>query len=290
MVKSRFMFKLRLGGVPEHFNYPIHLAIKGGMFERSGIDLQWHTYEGGTGEMTAALREDSCDVCILLTEGIITEILKGNPSKIISGYVRSPLIWGVHTGINNPVIYDHVFDQQIAISRIGSGSHLMPTVDALMKGKTIKQDQFVIINNIDGAIKSLNSGETDIFYWEKYTTKPYVEKGLLKSIGEFISPWPCFMIAATDKIIHEAPGVLDALLKVIHAACEQFMKNPEAPAIIAENFNLSLKDATYWFHMTEWATHSWVSNKVLMNVLFTLKEANIISQENAEKEIIWKRS
>lgn len=283
------MFKLRLGGVPEHFNHPIHMAIHGGMFERSGIDLQWQTYEGGTGEMNAALRDNECDVCILLTEGIITNILQGNPSRIISGYVRSPLIWGVHTGKNSEITYDQAFKHRIAISRMGSGSHLMPIVDALIKGKPLREDQFNIVKNIDGAIASLNGGNSDIFYWEKYTTKPYVEKGLLRRVGEFISPWPCFMIAATEKIIQQAPDVLDKMLRVIHAACEQFMNNADAPSIIARDFNLSLNDATYWFHMTEWATHSWVSNKVLVNVLFTLKEAGIIPSEMTAGEIIWKR-
>lgn len=279
-----------MGGVPEHFNHPIHIALSEDKFRKAGIDLSWHTFPGGTGDMTRALRDQSCDICIVLTEGIIADIAHGSPSKIISGYVTSPLIWGVHTAPDRTIHYDEVFSRQIAISRIGSGSHLMPTVDALLKGKTFSSEQFVVINNIDGAIRSLNKGESDIFYWEKYTTRPYVEKGLLKSIGEFISPWPCFMLAATDRIIREEPAALDRLLHVIHASCEQFMKNPESPAIISRNFDLSIKDATYWFHSTEWATNSWVNDKTLMNVMFTLKEAGIVSASPAKQSLVWKRS
>ena len=39
------MTTIRLGGVPEHFNLPIHLAIEKGKFEEKGINLEWTTYD-----------------------------------------------------------------------------------------------------------------------------------------------------------------------------------------------------------------------------------------------------
>lgn len=35
------MVQIRIGGVPEHFNLPWHLAIEDGAFKEAGIDLQW---------------------------------------------------------------------------------------------------------------------------------------------------------------------------------------------------------------------------------------------------------
>ena len=58
---------LRVGGVPEHFNLPIHLAIERGDFNSRGIKVEWVDFPGGTGAMTKALREGTIDVCILLT-------------------------------------------------------------------------------------------------------------------------------------------------------------------------------------------------------------------------------
>lgn len=282
--------KIRIGGVPEHFNLPIHLAMEDGKFSDAGIDLSWINYLGGTGEMSQALRNDECDICIVLTEGIIRDIIQGNPSKIISSYVKSPLIWGVHTGIDNSLdSYDKVFDQKIAISRVGSGSHLMPTVDALMKGEKLNEAQFVTVKNIDGAIESLNSGQTDAFYWEKYTTKPYVAKGYLRRIGEFISPWPCFMIAATNKLIEAQPVAIDKILKIIHQSCDEFMQNPNAAQLVSTKYGIGIKDANYWFHATEWATDSWVSNKMLKSVFFTLKEAGVIEGNTKGDNLVWKR-
>lgn len=87
---------LKIGGVPEHFNLPWHQAISQGDFEKQGIRVEWKEYPGGTGEMTRDLRNGSLDLAVLLTEGIVADIVKGNPSKIISLYVESPLIWGIH--------------------------------------------------------------------------------------------------------------------------------------------------------------------------------------------------
>ena len=126
---------IRIGGVPEHFNLPIHLAQENGEFKSRGVNIEWTTFKGGTGQMTRALREGEVDACILLTEGIITDIIRGNPSKIISLYVTTPLIWGIHTGAANPLRhYPGIFDKKYAISRFGSGSHLMAIVDANSKG------------------------------------------------------------------------------------------------------------------------------------------------------------
>ena len=164
---------IRIGGVPEHFNLPWHLAMEEGLFAAKDIAVEWVTFKGGTGQMTKALRNNEVDICVLLTEGIIKDIINGNPSKIISQYINTPLIWGVHTGTDNPLqSYKQVYDKRFAISRFGSGSHLMPIVDANSKGFQLEEDQFIIIKNLEGALKSLSSNQSDVFYWEKFTTKP----------------------------------------------------------------------------------------------------------------------
>lgn len=282
--------KIKIGGVPEHFNLPIQLAIEKGLFQSNDIDVEWIDFPGGTGYMTQALRENECDLCILLTEGIVTDILKGNPSKIVSGYVKTSLTWGVHTQIDNP-IKDHnqIFDKQFAISRLGSGSHLMPIVDALLRDRSIDNSQFVPTKNITGAIESLGKLETEVFYWEKFTTKPYLKKGKMKMISEFISPWPCFVIAATNKIINTNPELLSSVLKIIQKSSADFMKSKDALQLVKERFNIETKDAERWYHSTEWATDGWVSNKMLEGVLYTLKEAKIVDKESNLSNVIWKR-
>lgn len=283
--------KIRVGGVPEHFNMPIHLAIENGEFTKRGLEVVWTDYKGGTGQMTEALRKDEVDVCLLLTEGIIADIIKGNPSKIVSEYVITPLTWGVHTGANNPLEYHNdIYNKKYAISRYGSGSHLMAIVDANLEGKKLTDDQFHVIKNLDGALASLANLETDVFYWEKYTTKPWVDKGQLKRIGEFITPWPCFVIAASDKLIQAQPDNLVRLLRVIHDSCDSFMRDQQSIQITSERMEQKLEDVERWFHSTEWALHGWVSNKMLTSVVYYLQAAEIIAADTSIPELVWLRN
>lgn len=281
---------IRIGGVPEHFNLPIHLAKENGTFSRSGINLEWTDFPGGTGQMTKALREDQIDLCILLTEGIISDIIKGNPSKIISEYVITPLTWGIHTGVNNSLQpHDNIFHKQHAISRLGSGSHLIAIVNANSKGQKISPDQFTIINNLDGALASLNNLETDVFYWEKYTTKPYVDSRQIRRIDEYLTPWPCFVIAATDKILNKHPKVVDEVLDIIQASCHQFMKDDSIIPTVSTRYEQRIEDIERWYHSTEWAPDSWVSDKMIKSVIFHLQAADIISEDQEIPELIWKK-
>ncbi len=281
---------IRIGGVPEHFNLPIHLINENGTLAEHDISIEWTDFAGGTGQMTKALREDEVDICILLTEGIAKDIIKGNPSKIISEYVITPLTWGIHTGIDNSLQKkDFIFDKKHAISRFGSGSHLISIVNANSKNQHMSADKFTVINDINGAIESLNALETDVFYWEKYTTKPYVDAGLLRRIDEYLTPWPCFVIAASDKILEKYPKQVDLLLDLIQESCQTFMHDNAMIPLVAERYNQQLKDVERWYHSTEWATNSWVSDKMLKSVIYHLKSAEIIAQDEVIPELIWKK-
>jgi len=282
--------KIRLGGVPEHFNLPIHLAKEKGEFEKRNVDLDWTTFYGGTGEMTKALRNNEVDACILLTEGIIKDIIHGNEAQIVSIYVNTPLIWGVHTGVNNALNnYSDVYDKRYAISRFGSGSHLMSIVDATSQNRSIDKEQFTVIKNLDGALESLSNLESDVFYWEKYTTKPYVDKGILKRIGEYVTPWPCFVVAVRSETLEKEPDAVIRMLRVIHDECDQFMWNDDAIKMVSERYEQKMEDVERWYHATEWAIHGWVSDKMLKSVVYNLKTAGIIDAEQEIPNLVWKR-
>ena len=281
---------IRIGGVPEHFNLPIHLSIESGAFQKHGINVQWTDYPGGSGDMTAALRNNEMDLCVLLTEGIVADMIKGNPSKIISEYVVTPLTWGIHTGMSNQLNNaNNIFDKQHAISRFGSGSHLMAMVNANTRGQALSEEQFTVVSNLDGALNSLDQLESDVFYWEKFTTKPFVDAGKLRRIGEYVSPWPCFVIAATNSILEKYPQEIEALLDVINESCRNFMVDNMVIPMIAERYQQRIEDIERWYHNTEWAANSWVSDKMLKSVVFHLKAANIIDKDEPIPEFIWKK-
>ena len=83
------MLNLKVGGVPEHFNYPWYLTLKNKEYTNEGINLRWQDFPGGTGEMCKALRSGDVDIAIVLTEGIIKDIINGNPSKITQVFVKA---------------------------------------------------------------------------------------------------------------------------------------------------------------------------------------------------------
>ena len=281
--------KIRIGGVPEHFNLPIHLAIEQKYFEQADIELEWITYKGGTGQMTKALRDGEVDICIVLTEGIIADIINGNPSKIISEYVTSPLTWGIHTGKENPLNSDKdIFSKQYAISRFGSGSHLMAVVHAHQHNQNIQQSQFKVIKNLDGALHSLSTLDSDVFYWEKYTTQPYIDNGQLKRIGEYPTPWSCFVIAATDHILEKAPLEVHNLLKIINFSNYQFMLSTHAILQVRDRYNLNLEDAKEWYINTTWATDNHIDNQMINKVVIALKAADILDENIEIPSLTWR--
>src|SRR5690606_35416991 len=114
------------------------------------------------------LRDGETDVAVILTEGIIKDIIAGNPSKIVQLYVESPLIWGIHVAADSQFKTLAELDgKKAAISRPGSGSQLMAYVNAANQ-KWQKKPDFEIVHTIDGAVEALTKGKADYFMWERF--------------------------------------------------------------------------------------------------------------------------
>lgn len=271
------MLSLNIGGVPEHFNLPWHLAMENNFFKKEGIQLNWTTCNGGTGQMTKMLEEGELDLAVLLTEGACKHIIENNAFRVVQFFIKTPLVWGIHVGADSAISsYSEAFNYPIAISRFGSGSHLMPQVDAHFKGKQIKQEQYQIIKNLNGALETYSSQPDMVFYWEKFTTKPYVDSGQLKRIGEFITPWPCFVIVASDPILKNHSKQIKKVLEIINYTSKQFMYSKEARELLVKRHEMLPKDAHQWFYMTEWETELKVNSKTLENVIQILKDCKVI--------------
>lgn len=281
------MLKVKIGGVPEHFNLPWQLSKEFGLFERKQIDLDWKFYSAGTGAMVSALRDGELDMAVLLTEGAVSSIIKGLDAKIVKQYISSPLIWGIHTGNDSKLENIGQCDgKKYAISRFGSGSHLMAMIDAEVRGKQIEERNFVPIENMSNAVPSLQKNETEVFFWEKYTTKPLVDRHQIRRIGEFITPWSCFQIVASNKMINEHKSELVDLLNVINFAAKQFMKADNSIDMVLEHFDILPADAHSWFYSTEWNTDFQVSEKMLDNVMYSLKKIGNIEASVPGKDLV----
>lgn len=160
------MQKIRIGGVPEHFNYPWHYGIAQGIFEKLGIEIEWYDIKGGSGAMCSMLEKEELDIALVLTEGIVKHIHQGGAARIVHQYVKSPLIWGVHSRPTGTFLQQNLSAARIARSRPGSGSHLMAYVHADEHSYSLVEKNFVTVKNIDGAAAAFASNEADILLWE----------------------------------------------------------------------------------------------------------------------------
>ncbi len=278
---------IRMGGVPEHFNFPWQLAQDYGFFEKENIDFKWSFYSAGTGAMVKALEAGELDMAILLTEGAVSAIIKGLQAKIVKQYITSPLIWGIHTGNHSGIENIGACEgKKYAISRFGSGSHLMAMIDAEVRNKKIEEKDFVLVENMPGAIQSLEANESQVFFWEKYTTKPNVDNGYLRRISEFVTPWSCFQIVASNQILDQHPDKIEAILKTINFTCKQFMTADNSIDMILTHFDMKPEDALAWFYSTEWNTDYTISEKMLENVMYALRKIGNIQNEVKPKELV----
>ena len=274
------MKNVRIGGVPEHFNYAWYLALKQGHFKQHKVEVRWKDYFGGTGQMTKALRENEIDMAVILTEGIIKDITEGNPCKIVQVFVESPLIWGIHVAQNSLFNgLNELKGQRAAISRYGSGSHLMAYVNAMkLKWDTNSDLKFEVVKDLDGAVESLSNKEADYFMWEKFTTKPLVDQKIFRRLGDCPTPWPCFVIAVRDEFIINEKETLQSILKTINEITTSFKEIPDIDRIISERYQQKNEDVKAWLELTEWSQKN-IDPATVEAVQDQLLQLNIISEK-----------
>ena len=286
------MKRINIGGVPEHFNLPWRLAIENGKFKKKGIDLCWQDFHGGTGAMCKALRDGSIDIAIILTEGIIKDIINGNPSKIVKVYVESPLLWGIHVGAKSK--FQSVKDlknAKIAISRYGSGSQLMALVNAHKNGFNTDDLKYEIVKNLDGGVKALTNGTADYFMWEHFTTKPLVDQGIFKRLDSITTPWPCFVIAVRDDVLSNDKKAIKTIIKVINKQLKYFknpLKEEGLDLLFSDRYQQQIEDIRAWLSLTKWNRKKSISKKLIGSIQNKLITFNVISKRVNTKTLLKK--
>ena len=280
------MTTIKIAGVPEHFNLPWHLAIENGDFEKENIDLQWTDVPEGTGKMCQMLRDGETDIAVILTEGIVKDIVAGNPSKIVQVYVESPLIWGIHVAAHsNFKTLSDLENKKVAISRLGSGSQLMAYVNADNQGWKTDNLQFEIVNTIDGAVEALTNGTADYFMWERFMTKPLVDKGIFRRIADCPTPWPCFVIAVREEVLENNPVLISKILAIINQTTEEFKDIPSIEKTLALRYHQKIEDIQEWLSLTHWSQKS-LSVEMLNKVQNQLFQLKIIDKKGTFEDIV----
>ena len=205
--------------------------------------------------MLADLVAGSLDLAVLLTEGAALGIARGLAIVPVSLYTRSPLIWGVHTAPGSRFgTLDALRGARFAISRAGSGSHLMSLAMALERGWPVEARQFVVIHDLKGAIAAFREGAADAFLWERFTTEPEVAAGNMQRIGEFVAPWPAWVLCAQSEVWHARRASIMETFTSVTSAAGRLARDPEAASRIAARYGLREAAVAAWLERTEWVS------------------------------------
>lgn len=271
MARSR---PIVVAGVPEHFNLPWKLAIAQGDFKRAGLDVEWVDEPGGTGALTAALSDRRVDLATVLTEGFVAAHDRGLDATLERVYVASPLYWGIHVRASRAGDrVDEFRDATFAISRLGSGSHLMAYVLAAQHGWTPKREHFVVCGGLAGGVAAVEAGDADVFLWETFMTKPDVDARRLARIGEIPTPWPSFV--SVRRRGFGAPRA-QAVLDVVERVAAEFIGSPNAAATVARHIGIRVEDAATWIGRTRFAQRERFSARQIAEVRAQLTAAGVV--------------
>jgi len=281
--------KIRVGGVPEHFNLPWHLALESGAFANVGIDLEFIQYPTGTGAMCQDLREGKIDLAVALTEGLLMDMAHHKSTVMVSPYVMSSLRWGIHVAADSHFqAPEELKDQTFAVSRMGSGSHLMALLWAQSQGWSPQKLKLKAIGGLEPLERAVLSKQAETFLWEVFTTLPRVKEGSLRSLGEIKTPWPCFMIAGRPEWLDQNQSAVKILLETLFVRTEACMEEVDKTLeAVYKRYGLSLDEAREWFSDVRWAHHPGLPLDVLQSTLEALADLGLIDFLPELSNVVW---
>ena len=245
---------------------------------KEGLKIEWKEESRGSGQMNLDLRNGDTDLAILLTESFLKDFEAGNPSKMIGFHVTSPLIWGIHVGKDSGI--DSLFDlkeKKVLVSRMGSGSHLMALVLAKKENWNPSELNFEIIGNLEGAEKAMEEGSKGIFLWEKYTTAPMIENGKMRRIDEIPSPWPCFVLVASENAISEFGEAIFKVRDKVYQLSEKLQQSENLADLLAWEYHLNPQHVREWLKQTVWSTSPVVSKTMLEDAIKKMTHLQLLT-------------
>jgi hypothetical protein len=256
-----------------------------------GLNARLIPFPSGTGHMIQSLESAEIDVGIGLTEAWVAGIAKakGKPAyKIVGSYVRSPLCWAISTGpLRDIARVDQLKGGKIGVSRLGSGSYVMPFVladklDWLDSGSGQSPFEFIPLQTFEKLRAGVNDGTIDAFMWEHFTSKKYYDNGEIKRIGEIYTPWASWKIVARDPGNEKVQEIFPKLDQgIMHFRDHQ----EEAVTYISENLDYSAEDAREWLKTVDFVEDtSDVGTEDIIKTIDILGKARVIDSSSTSVE------
>ena len=263
---------LRLGGVPEHFNLPWHLARESGRLD--DLATTWQDQPGGTGEMLAKLESGDIDMVSILTEGTVAAIAEGLAATIVQVYVSSPLQWGVHVPAASAIQSEaDLQGRRIAISRFRSGSHLMAYVQADRNGWDLADEQFIVVGGLDGARQSFAEQSTDQFLWDRFMTQPFVDNGEFRRVAVQPTPWPSFVVAVRDDVLLGRTTEVGRIVDAVVSESTGLHDRSGIVDTLTSRYGIESDGAEAWLDATTFAARGPFDQQIQADALATLERA-----------------
>lgn len=203
--------------------------------------------------MLADLTDDRLDLAVLLTEGAALGLARELPIRAVSLYTTSPLIWGIHVAPGATFKKtSELRGARFAISRLGSGSHLMSLALAIEQGWPTGELAFEVVDDIEGAAAALARGEADAFLWEHFTTEPAIEAGRFRRIDDLIAPWAAWVICASEACWQRERSSIEGLIRHVASRATELAGSADAAVRIAHRCGLKAEAVEAWLGKTQW--------------------------------------
>jgi sulfonate transport system substrate-binding protein len=115
-----------------------------------------------------------------------------------------------------------------------------------------------------------------VFFWEKFMTKPLVDDGRFRRVGEFLAPWPAFVLCVAEGLGASQRQALGRLLQAVLDQAQALAGRPDAPAVIGARYSLQPADVADWLRATRWARHVGVDPGDLASVTTALTKLELV--------------
>ena len=149
--------------------------------------------------------------------------------------------------------------------------------------------QFVVIDNLEGARRSLATGESDVFLWERHMTQPLVDAGEFRRVGEREVPWPAFVVSVGEDLLASHAGAIRETLDIVAGYAQRLKNGAHSAQLISEAYGLELRDAERWLSMVEWSRSRDRPDEALRGVIAALTAQGAIESTDVDLDDLWFR-
>jgi ABC-type nitrate/sulfonate/bicarbonate transport system substrate-binding protein len=148
---------------------------------------------------------------------------------------------------------------------------------AQQHGWSPTEKDWIVVNDLKGAVDRLRSGDPAVFLWEKYITAAHVHSGELRRVDEYRPTWPCFVVVARNEVLEAHAKEVGLILKVVRDQARGLMAKKTAPEMIAQRYGLTLDDAREWFGGVRWNVNGGVDEQALSAVTAVLHQVGMLT-------------